>query len=71
MPTHCRARLQWCLTRSVWNHADWARIVFSDASHFCVLKIIVDVSGDTWGSVPIRLSLLHATPARGRGCRVV
>ncbi|GFS88102.1 transposable element Tc1 transposase [Trichonephila clavipes] len=30
----CRARLQWCLARSGWNHADWGRIVFSDESHF-------------------------------------
>ncbi|GFW18538.1 uncharacterized protein TNCV_1221991 [Trichonephila clavipes] len=30
MPTHCRARLQWCLARSGWNHADWGRTVFSD-----------------------------------------
>ncbi|GFW89436.1 HTH_Tnp_Tc3_2 domain-containing protein [Trichonephila clavipes] len=33
-PTHCRAILQWCLARSGWNHADWGRIVFNDASHF-------------------------------------
>ncbi|GFW93476.1 transposable element Tc1 transposase [Trichonephila clavipes] len=30
--THCRARLQGCLARSGWNHADWERIVFSDES---------------------------------------
>ncbi|GFV89985.1 transposable element Tc1 transposase [Trichonephila clavipes] len=29
-PAHCQARLQWCLARSGWNHADWRRIVFSD-----------------------------------------
>ncbi|GFW56873.1 transposable element Tc1 transposase [Trichonephila clavipes] len=34
IPAHCRARLQWCLARSGWNHADWGRIVFSDESHF-------------------------------------
>ncbi|GFX32187.1 HTH_Tnp_Tc3_2 domain-containing protein [Trichonephila clavipes] len=34
MPAHCRARLQWCLTRSGWNHADCGRIVFSDESRF-------------------------------------
>ncbi|GFX38103.1 transposable element Tcb2 transposase [Trichonephila clavipes] len=22
-PAHCSARLQWCLNRSGWNHADW------------------------------------------------
>ncbi|GFS65978.1 uncharacterized protein TNCV_2510131 [Trichonephila clavipes] len=33
-PAHCRARLQWCLASSGWNHADWERIVFSDESHF-------------------------------------
>ncbi|GFX22481.1 HTH_Tnp_Tc3_2 domain-containing protein [Trichonephila clavipes] len=33
-PAHCRARLQWCLTLSSWNHADWGRIVFSDESRF-------------------------------------
>ncbi|GFW45350.1 transposable element Tcb2 transposase [Trichonephila clavipes] len=33
-PAHCRSRLQWCLTRSGWNHADWGCIVFIDESHF-------------------------------------
>ncbi|GFW46098.1 HTH_Tnp_Tc3_2 domain-containing protein [Trichonephila clavipes] len=33
-PAHCRARLQWCLNRSGWNHAYWGRIVFSDESRF-------------------------------------
>ncbi|GFW83635.1 HTH_Tnp_Tc3_2 domain-containing protein [Trichonephila clavipes] len=33
-PAHCRAGLEGCLVRSVWNHADWGRIVFSDESHF-------------------------------------
>lgn len=33
-PAHRRARLQWCLARSGWNHADWGRIVFSDESRF-------------------------------------
>ncbi|GFW99745.1 uncharacterized protein TNCV_3419751 [Trichonephila clavipes] len=33
-PAHCRGRLQWCLARSGWNHADWGRIVFSDESRF-------------------------------------
>ncbi|GFW54314.1 HTH_Tnp_Tc3_2 domain-containing protein [Trichonephila clavipes] len=33
-PAHCQTRLQWCLARSGWNHADWGRIVFSDESHF-------------------------------------
>ncbi|GFV62196.1 HTH_Tnp_Tc3_2 domain-containing protein [Trichonephila clavipes] len=33
-PAHCVARLQWCLARSGWNHADWRRIVFSDESRF-------------------------------------
>ncbi|GFT37149.1 HTH_Tnp_Tc3_2 domain-containing protein [Trichonephila clavipes] len=31
---HYRARLQWCLARSGWNHADWGRMVFSDESCF-------------------------------------
>ncbi|GFU54723.1 uncharacterized protein TNCV_1037691 [Trichonephila clavipes] len=31
-PAHCRARLQWCLARSGWNHAD--RTYLSDVSHF-------------------------------------
>ncbi|GFY09441.1 HTH_Tnp_Tc3_2 domain-containing protein [Trichonephila clavipes] len=22
-PVHCRARLEWCLDQSDWNHADW------------------------------------------------
>ncbi|GFT28046.1 transposable element Tc1 transposase [Trichonephila clavipes] len=29
---HCRACLQWCSAQSVWNHADWERIVFSNES---------------------------------------
>ncbi|GFX68958.1 hypothetical protein TNCV_683171 [Trichonephila clavipes] len=33
-PAHCRARLQWCLARSDWNHADFGRIVFSEESRF-------------------------------------
>ncbi|GFW15270.1 transposable element Tc1 transposase [Trichonephila clavipes] len=33
-PAHCQAKLQWCLARSGWNHADWRRIVFSDESCF-------------------------------------
>ncbi|GFV50215.1 HTH_Tnp_Tc3_2 domain-containing protein [Trichonephila clavipes] len=60
-PTHCRDKLQWCLAVSDWNHADWERIVFSDESRFRVLSIIEDASGDAQGSVPILLSLLHAT----------
>ncbi|GFX51367.1 HTH_Tnp_Tc3_2 domain-containing protein [Trichonephila clavipes] len=31
---HCRARLQWCLARSGWNHAEWGLTVFSDDSRF-------------------------------------
>ncbi|GFU59593.1 HTH_Tnp_Tc3_2 domain-containing protein [Trichonephila clavipes] len=31
---HCQIRLQWCLTRSGWNHANWGRLVFSDESYF-------------------------------------
>ncbi|GFV92391.1 integrase catalytic domain-containing protein [Trichonephila clavipes] len=34
MPTHCQARLQWCLFRSGWNHADGGHIVFSGKFHF-------------------------------------
>ncbi|GFV08804.1 transposable element Tc1 transposase [Trichonephila clavipes] len=30
-PANCQARLKWCLARSVWNHADWRRIVFSES----------------------------------------
>ncbi|GFW01585.1 uncharacterized protein TNCV_4085001 [Trichonephila clavipes] len=33
-PAHCRARVQWCMIRSGWNHADWGLIEFSDESHF-------------------------------------
>ncbi|GFV38350.1 uncharacterized protein TNCV_3633571 [Trichonephila clavipes] len=33
-PVHCRARLQRCLARSGWNHADRGRRVFSDESLF-------------------------------------
>ncbi|GFX77237.1 hypothetical protein TNCV_5063701 [Trichonephila clavipes] len=63
-PVHCRARLQWCLNQSDWNHADWGRIVFSDKSRF---QLCLDdhrkVSGDVQDSVPNLLSLLHATQA--------
>ncbi|GFV07632.1 transposable element Tc1 transposase [Trichonephila clavipes] len=31
---HCRDRLQWCLARSGWNHADRGRIVFINESRF-------------------------------------
>ncbi|GFW12504.1 HTH_Tnp_Tc3_2 domain-containing protein [Trichonephila clavipes] len=33
-PAHCPARLQSCLARSGWNHADCGRIAFSDESCF-------------------------------------
>ncbi|GFX41649.1 transposable element Tc1 transposase [Trichonephila clavipes] len=33
-PAHFRAILQWCLTRSGWNHADLGSIVFNDESRF-------------------------------------
>ncbi|GFW38384.1 transposable element Tcb2 transposase [Trichonephila clavipes] len=33
-PAHSRARLQWCLARSVWNHFDWRCIVFRFESRF-------------------------------------
>ncbi|GFT83444.1 HTH_Tnp_Tc3_2 domain-containing protein [Trichonephila clavipes] len=33
-PAHCRARLQWYLVLSGWNHADRGCIVFSDESRF-------------------------------------
>ncbi|GFW36510.1 HTH_Tnp_Tc3_2 domain-containing protein [Trichonephila clavipes] len=49
-PAHCRARLQWCLARSGWNHADWGRFVFIDESPSnCVQTIIEDESGDSQG----------------------
>ncbi|GFW08510.1 uncharacterized protein TNCV_2775321 [Trichonephila clavipes] len=37
MPVHCRARLQWYLAQTGWNHANWGRIVFRDESrlHLC------------------------------------
>ncbi|GFW28986.1 hypothetical protein TNCV_2355441 [Trichonephila clavipes] len=28
MAVHSGPRLQWCLNRSGWNHAEWGRIVF-------------------------------------------
>ncbi|GFX39708.1 HTH_Tnp_Tc3_2 domain-containing protein [Trichonephila clavipes] len=31
-PTHCRVRIQSCLTLSDWNHSDCELIVFSDES---------------------------------------
>ncbi|GFS69370.1 HTH_Tnp_Tc3_2 domain-containing protein [Trichonephila clavipes] len=33
-PAQCRARLQWFLARSGWNHAYWSLIVFSDEFRF-------------------------------------
>ncbi|GFX64941.1 transposable element Tc1 transposase [Trichonephila clavipes] len=33
-PAHCRARLQWVLARSGWNHTDRGCIMFSDESRF-------------------------------------
>ncbi|GFU00736.1 transposable element Tc1 transposase [Trichonephila clavipes] len=33
-PVRCRARLQWFMSLSGWNHADWGHIVFSDESRF-------------------------------------
>ncbi|GFX61242.1 hypothetical protein TNCV_3407161 [Trichonephila clavipes] len=33
-PANCRARLQWQLARTGWNHEYWGRIVFSDESRF-------------------------------------
>ncbi|GFW54789.1 HTH_Tnp_Tc3_2 domain-containing protein [Trichonephila clavipes] len=30
----CRAKLQWCLARPGWNHANWGRMVFSDEYRF-------------------------------------
>ncbi|GFV65892.1 HTH_Tnp_Tc3_2 domain-containing protein [Trichonephila clavipes] len=33
-PAHYRTRLEWCLARSGWNHADWGHLVFSDDSRF-------------------------------------
>ncbi|GFU70304.1 uncharacterized protein TNCV_2106431 [Trichonephila clavipes] len=34
MSVQCHTRLQWCLTRSGINPANWGRIVFSDESRF-------------------------------------
>ncbi|GFX85598.1 transposable element Tc1 transposase [Trichonephila clavipes] len=33
-PEHRQLRLQWCQTRSMWNVADWQKVVFSDESRF-------------------------------------
>ncbi|GFX82436.1 transposable element Tc1 transposase [Trichonephila clavipes] len=57
---HCGVRLQWCLNQSGWNHAHWRRIVFNDE---LLLQLCPDDprKGDGYGSMPIRLSLLHAT----------
>ncbi|GFW21659.1 HTH_Tnp_Tc3_2 domain-containing protein [Trichonephila clavipes] len=33
-PAYCRARLQRCLARLGWNHADRGRVVFRDESRF-------------------------------------
>ncbi|GFU50293.1 HTH_Tnp_Tc3_2 domain-containing protein [Trichonephila clavipes] len=51
-PSHCRAKLQWRLARSATN-----------SNSNCVLTLIEDVSEDSEGSVPIQLSLLHASQA--------
>ncbi|GFX56840.1 transposable element Tc1 transposase [Trichonephila clavipes] len=58
------ARLQWCVARSCWNHAAWGRIVFNDEFRFELCPD--DNRRCVWrypGSVPILLSLLHATQA--------
>ncbi|GFY25116.1 hypothetical protein TNCV_2693071 [Trichonephila clavipes] len=63
-PAHYRARLQWYLDRSGWNHDDWERIVLAtNLASNCVLKLIEDECGDAQDSVPILLSLLQATQA--------
>ncbi|GFU60686.1 transposable element Tcb2 transposase [Trichonephila clavipes] len=31
---HRQLRLQWCQARSMWNVADWQKVVFSDESRF-------------------------------------
>ncbi|GFW18479.1 transposable element Tcb2 transposase [Trichonephila clavipes] len=33
-PEHRELRLQWCQARSMWNVADWQKVVFSDESRF-------------------------------------
>ncbi|GFW44385.1 transposable element Tc1 transposase [Trichonephila clavipes] len=33
-PEHRQLRLQWCQTRSMWNVADWQKVVFSDEYRF-------------------------------------
>ncbi|GFV39361.1 HTH_Tnp_Tc3_2 domain-containing protein [Trichonephila clavipes] len=33
-PEHRQLRLQWCQARSMWNVADWQKVVFSDESRF-------------------------------------
>ncbi|GFU88669.1 transposable element Tc1 transposase [Trichonephila clavipes] len=48
IPARCRARLQCCLTRSDWNHADWGPIVLSDESRFQLCP--VDHRGRVWRS---------------------
>ncbi|GFW37189.1 hypothetical protein TNCV_5020871 [Trichonephila clavipes] len=62
-PVYCVARLQCCLARLGWNHADWGRMVFRDESRFqLVLTIIEYMSGDPPEQrLLIQLSLLHTT----------
>ncbi|GFX33915.1 HTH_Tnp_Tc3_2 domain-containing protein [Trichonephila clavipes] len=33
-PEHRQLHLQWCQARSMWNVADWQKVVFSDESRF-------------------------------------
>ncbi|GFS64466.1 autophagy-related protein 9A [Trichonephila clavipes] len=33
-PEHRQLSLQWCQVRSMWNHTDWQKVVFSDESRF-------------------------------------
>ncbi|GFU72559.1 transposable element Tc1 transposase [Trichonephila clavipes] len=39
-PEHRQLRLQWCQARSMWNVADWQKIVFSDESRFVLGQMI-------------------------------
>ncbi|GFV72478.1 HTH_Tnp_Tc3_2 domain-containing protein [Trichonephila clavipes] len=37
-PEHRQLRLKWCQARSMWNVADWQKVVFSDESRFVLGK---------------------------------
>ncbi|GFX31791.1 uncharacterized protein TNCV_171241 [Trichonephila clavipes] len=71
---HCRARLQWCLAGSGWNHAEWGRIVFSDESRFQLCpddsqrRVQTHQGQRTYPAFTISLYTGLSTKSYGLGC---